>query len=338
MPGYTHNIAIGVSAGGLIAGTAATATGDLRAFVFSDGQFITADLPTGFFGSSGSNPNSRGQITGQLVNDDNSRVIAFVQDGNTVDVLRLPNGFRSSVGHAINSSGQVVGVAATESWQRVEAFVYSAGTTRLLGTLPGNTDSDAVSINSAGQIVGNSSGGSGPTQAFLYANGAMSALGTFGPYVDTLAQAINDAGQVAGFAYTADYFAGPHAYLYNPVGGFTALEPLPGFTNSAAYALNASGAVVGTMSTAANTSAAFLYSSGQVKNLNDLLVDAPGWVVTEASSIADNGLIAARATFDGVSYSVLLTPVPEPATNALCAAAAGFGVALWRRRRLTLSR
>ena len=68
-------------------------------------------------------------------------------------------------------------------------------------------------------------------------------------------------------------------------------------------------------------------------DLNSLLGSSGnGWFVTEADAINDVGQIAGRAVDQtGAFHTVLLTPVPEPATLTLLALGV-VGLSVMRRR------
>jgi hypothetical protein len=54
---------------------------------------------------------------------------------------------------------------------------------------------------------------------------------------------------------------------------------------------------------------AFLYSGGQMANLNSLLPPNSGWTLTEAVSINDAGQIVGVGTLNGQDRAFRLTPV-----------------------------
>jgi probable HAF family extracellular repeat protein len=114
------------------------------------------------------------------------------------------------------------------------------------------------------------------------------------------------------------------------------LGTLPNDTDSRGNAVNASGQVVGDSNTAGDTAShAFLYSDGQMLDLNDLIAPDSGFTLAVAQGISDNGYITGGGvTSDGLSHAFLLVPVPEPAAWLLLGtgAIALLGYALHRRR------
>ena len=104
-------------------------------------------------------------------------------------------------------------------------------------------------------------------------------------------------------------------------------------------AINNAGQVTGAFLTS-GAYHAFLYSNGQMRNLNDLIDPTLGITLTDARAINDKGQIVANS---GASSGVyLLTPtstVPEPSTWALFGAAlVGLGVGRWMRKSYCLIR
>src|SRR3954451_12176505 len=72
---------------------------------------------------------------------------------------------------------------------------------------------------------------------------------------------------------------------------------------------------------------AFLYSGGQMMDLNDLIDRTLGITLYDARGISNNGQIVA----DHYLLTPILTPVPEPSTLALFGVAL-LGLTVWARR------
>ena len=266
------------------------------AFLYSGGAF-------GFAGGSfGAAINNSGQVAGfsyynDLLNQYEDTQ-AFVYSGGASTLLPFLPGGADSQATGINDSGQVVGWSATASGKN-EAFLYSGGV--MTGLLPGYVASVANGINNSGQIVGAVTDSSGHTQAFLYSGGVMTGLGTLPGYAWSAATAINNKGQIVGYAVDASGQK-EEAFLYSG-GVMTGLGAPPGYTNSAATAINNRGQIVG--SAPEFGVPPFLYSAGQMCDLNTLVANAPtplGW----ASGINDSGQIVATGWGD----VYLLTPLP----------------------------
>ncbi len=253
---------------------------------------------------------------------------AFLWAGGSMIDLGTLAPFTSSGGHDINSAGQIVGTLTETATTDQQAFLYSNGSMTELGALPGMSSSNGEAINDNGMIVGESRGNGYAYRAFSYLNGVMTDLGTLAGGGASYAKDVNLVGQIVGYATTG---AGTRAYLYSG----EAMKDLGTLgTDSYAYGINDSGLVVGESRLASGTVHGFLYSEGQMIDLNSLISADSGWLISSADGINDAGqIVGGGRTPTGQWHAVLLTPtVPEPATLGLwCAAAAG--IAAMRRKR-----
>ena len=95
----------------------------------------------------------------------------------------------------------------------------------------------------------------------------------------------------------------------------TDLGTLDGFLSSEAFAINDLGQIVG-----ASGKRAFIWESGMMTDLNDLLVPNAGWdYLFDARDINNNGQITGTGVIDGDRRAYVLTPIPEPGTLLLFA-------------------
>jgi probable HAF family extracellular repeat protein len=130
--------------------------------------------------------------------------------------------------------------------------------------------------------------------------------------------AVNASGQVTGYSEFAVEDTN-HAFLSGPGGGpLTDLGTLPGFANCAGYGVNDAGQVVGLSYNGSpiGDSHAFLYSGGQMFDLNSLIAPGSGFTLVRASGISDTDYITSYGIApDGLDHGFLLIPlsVPEPA-------------------------
>jgi probable HAF family extracellular repeat protein len=94
--------------------------------------------------------------------------------------------------------------------------------------------------------------------------------------------------------------------------------------NGVAASINTAGQIVGYMENGTTLAEhAFLYSDGQMTNLNSLISPTAGWTLEVANAINDSGQIVGYGYApDGHVESFLLTPVPEPSACALLGIAA----------------
>ena len=303
--------------------------------------------------SVGSAVNNLGQVAGSA-SLPNGRDGAFrTAPGAAIDpatsglgTLGQPDGAVGDTdGRDINNLGQVVG-SSRDSLNRVRAFRTAPNApidpvTSNLGTLGGGW-SNATAINDHGQVAGESETAGSATHAFrTAANAAINPLtddlGTLGGTFSSAA-AINLSGQVAGMSTTA---AGINrAFLTRP--GAAAIDPLTddlgtldGHTFSLAEGVNDAGDVVGRSWGTVNgliEELPFLYTGGEMYDLNALLPAGSGWRLIDAYDISNAGQIVGYGTNSaGESRAFLLTvSVPEPGAFALLALA---GCTMLRRHR-----
>jgi probable HAF family extracellular repeat protein len=144
---------------------------------------------------------------------------------------------------------------------------------------------------------------------------ALTGIGVAGNFSE--GYAINASGQVAGYSYTASYSitngGSYHAFVTDATTQvLTDLGTLGGAASEAS-AINASGQVVGWSNTASGTQDGFLYTNGQMLDLNSLLdaSDAAAYTISGATAINDNGQIVANGTSiaTGQIVALLLNPV-----------------------------
>jgi probable HAF family extracellular repeat protein len=196
------------------------------------------------------------------------------------------------------------------------------GTVVDLGVVGAAKISEANAINNRGQVAGGLylSDERGSVHPFLYSDGRMTDLGLLPGARSATANALNDAGQVVG---------GPlndlsPAFLYSD-GKLKSLGMLGGRWSSA-KSINNLGRIVGNSDVDLDGifSHAFLYESGSMLDLNDLIGPDSGWVLESAIGINDAGQIAGNGLLNGQRRVFLLDPlpVPEPTTLALFGLAA----------------
>jgi probable HAF family extracellular repeat protein len=110
----------------------------------------------------------------------------------------------------------------------------------------------------------------------------------------------NDAGNTT---YQAWRFDGSNYTFLGTLGGAT----------SGSSAINLNGEVVGVSRTADISRHAFVYTGGQMFDLNALIPPESGWTLIEATGINNQGQIVATGTDPaGLTHAFLLTPVRSP--------------------------
>ncbi len=336
LPGGTDTEARGINGHGVVVGHSRVG-GRPHAFVYERG--VMYDL--GVFGqreAMAGRINDAGQVTISTIVQQGDIGVSgpgFLYDRRDGSARQLPTlGGSLGEGTDINRSGQMAGISRLAGSARLRAVRYddSGRTITDLGVLGGDR-SIANGINDAGDVVGESTNGEldGNTQiyrAFLHRNGAMIDLGALGGD-NSVAYDINNRGQVVGMAeFDPDRSSRWHAFLYED-GVMRDLGSL--MVNSYARSINEHGVVVGEMTDASQLNdRAFVYTAGQLHDLNDLAALPAGWTLREAEEVNDLGQIVGWGTnAQGRQAAFLLTPVPEPSAMAVVACA----IALLARRR-----
>jgi probable HAF family extracellular repeat protein len=318
--GGTESQGWAVNDSGQVTGNAylgTTKASPLHAFLSAPGGGPLTDLGTlsGGTESAGYGVNASGQVAGSS-DTAGGTIHAFLSGpggGPLQDLGTLPGG-TFSFGRGVNASGQVTGDASTASGAE-HAFLSGPGGGPLqdLGTLPGGTFSFGRGVNASGQVTGDASIPGGAEHAFLSGpgGGPLQDLGTLGG-INSRGLGVNAAGQVTGYSDIGGGFV--HAFLSGPNGGaLQDLGTLPGGVSSVGIAVNASGQVAGASNTAPfSADHAFLYSDGQMLDLNDLIAPGSGLTLVEANGISDTGYIAGTGnTPDGQQHAFLLIPVQQ---------------------------
>ena len=138
----------------------------------------------------------------------------------------------------------------------------------------------------------------------------MSDLGTLGG-PQSFATGINDRGQIVGAAMLDPANTVQHAFLYS-AGKMVDLGLLPGTNFSEAMGINNSGTIVGD-----SQGRLVIWQNGSILDVNNLLKDPPGFLLSYAAGINDLGQIVGF-TYDsgGHAHGFLLTPSDLPAPAA----------------------
>jgi hypothetical protein len=195
-------------------------------------------------------------------------------------------------------TGQNIAGSAAFQWSELNGFE----------TLPMTA---ATMVNSVGAIL------NGHANGILLPDGTYHTI-RFGTMLTQLA-ALNDSNTVVGSGQPSGT-SNSQPYAWTPDSGARLLGTPAGSLHHYPYAVNASGAVAGysllpfVLPTDPVTywgeQAVLWHSNGQHFRLNDLAF--PGWDLTRATDIADDGRIIGLGAFNGESTMFLLTPVPEP--------------------------
>lgn len=225
----------------------------------------------------------------------------LVADGEAIDLVAPP--WYSGIAADVNGTRQVVGwsrksdLPNPRTWH---GYRWDNGTITDLGTL-GTDWSIAAAINDDGLVVGYSQLVEGGTEqyGFRWSAGVMAALPALGSNTYNGANDVNLRGDACGWSGPSLSVARP--VLYPSAGGVVDLVGLGG-TAASAYAMNGRGDVVGYSYTPGDLRRhAFLYLTGRIWDLNDLVVPGSGLELTAATGINDAGLIVGYGCRDGQS-------------------------------------
>jgi probable HAF family extracellular repeat protein len=253
--------------------------------------------------------NNRGMVVGFATNYTGEDQ-AFLYDGTMHDLSLLlpPNYIRSSAAD-VNEKGDILIGAMSSDYENNQSFVYSHGSLRRIGSIGGSSTS-AAAINNIGLVVGQATTAVGDYHAFLSTGRRSIDLGTLPGHTLSGASDINDFGVVTGFSqrYGPDdegniVMKECHAFVYwlGYMVDIGTLDGKPTFPN----AINNRCEVVGEV-----LDDAFLYTQGQLVNLNDLVIDAPADThLVAASQINDSGEIVGTARLGTEYHAFLAIPI-----------------------------
>jgi probable HAF family extracellular repeat protein len=274
-------------------------------------------LPGGYTASYGAALSANGQVTG-FSSGTTDHAFRWTSGGGMQNLGSLggSGGQDYSYGNGINSAGQVAGMSHYTSGQD-RAFLWTPGSgMQVLPTL-GGSSGGANGINDSGQVVGTAKNASSRDRPFLWtATGGIQDLGALSGYNAGSALAINASGQVAGYSYTTSSSGSSRAFRWTAAGG---MQDLGVGNGSAAFAISASGAVVGQSGGGAD---AFLWTApSTVQTLADYGGDAAAY------GINSSGLIVGQVQ-TGLGASTVVAALWQGGTlidlNTLLPASSGW--------------
>ena len=295
----------------------------LHGFVWENGTRTYLDT----LGGGHSDPrgiNDLGQIVGTSTNAAGWWRACIWEAGSAYDLS--PAGNQGYSGNGINNSGDAVGYAIAyyddpRQWQD--------GTMIDLGTLE-RPYGVANAINDEGVIVGSSftTATSGISHACVWNDTGLLDLGTFGGSY-SYAYGVNESGQVVGRAMNSSGINRP--FLWEGA-GLVDLGVLGG-SDGEAYDINERGQIVGYADVMYGYPRACLWEDGLKINLNNVLINGDGWMLTTARGINEAGQIVGMGSLNGATHGFLLTPTPAPAAILLGIVGIGLVAATRRIRR-----
>ena len=261
----------GINADGHVVGYTFDPDDTFRVFIWKNGVITRFRSSLGGRHARGFDINDVGQVVGSAENTF-GKMRAFRWMNGTMTGLGTLGG-NESFAFGINNRGHVVGQSRLPGNTRSHAFLLKNGAKSDLGTL-GGANSAALDINDAGQVVGWSETATGARHPFLWENGVMKDLFPPGSTSTGTAYAINPFGAVVGernnraFRWQNGVIGGLGLGGQGPSvatgirggrivgnigsrafvlvsGELTLLPLLPDGVESAAYAVNGAGVVVG---------------------------------------------------------------------------------------------
>ena len=288
-----------------------TTSGTSGLFSYANGVATAFPYPTASYFPESVGSSSSGSVVGTYQSSYATGVTHGFQYSNgvytTIDHPGVNQQTTSPFGTSltgINNSGQIVGNYGNNYVNGVysvstHAFTYSNGVFTTIDH-PNASHTTAYSINNNGQIVGTINSYSNVTQralysGFIYNNGVFSQLDfpSAGGY-GTFITGNNDLGQVVGYYYDSSYVT--HGFEYFN-GVYTPL-PLANYVNSS--------------------------DSSFPQTLNNYVYD-----INNNGQIL--GAIQIPSGYSNVTYTVVLTPVPEPFTYGMMLAGLGIVGVVVRR-------
>jgi probable HAF family extracellular repeat protein len=174
-----------------------------------------------------------------------------------------------------------------------------------------NGYSIAYAANAAGQVVGLAHNSDWYFRPFVYDSaGGLRQLPIDDAYTtnEWYAVAINDAGRIGGHVIAAVGQSLPYYWTGESADPIALVMPTE-FPFGEIYGINTAGTMVGIMWNDAGTEHAFVFDTVHgVRDLNDLIDPAAGWVLQFARDINASGQIVGSGTKDGNERGFLLTP------------------------------
>ena len=281
--------------------------------------------------------------------------------------LPLPASLYSSQAWGINDHGTVVGEATAAARAEQQAFVYANGVYRDLGGLTSAVSSHARDVNNAGTVLVQYIAPDSSWGSYVWSEaGGVRDIGNLNSANDyTWGQAINDRGQVAGQSRGLDGYI--HAFRWTD-GTMQDLGALPSGkeVGSGINGISEQGEVFGSYYFGSDTTSFVIRDSGTeyfpslgkivyidkqgriygkdetghpvyvengvVTYIADMIIGGYEWSIG-MNAVNESGQIlgiACRAS--DCNYSVLLSPVPEPATYGMLLLGSAMLYGFGRRR------
>jgi probable HAF family extracellular repeat protein len=277
-------------------------------------NFTTFDVPGALTLTEASGINDTGDIVGTY--NTSTANVGFLLDkhGNLTTFNAL--GSDDTIAEGINNAGQVVGHFFDHG------FLREPDGTVTSFDAPGPEPHTIIpyGINDSGQISGTLAN---PVQGFVKDGSTVTAFDVPGG-TDTNARGLNNAGDVVG---TFTDGTGERNEGFLKEGGTFVTIDIAGASSIVAFGINDHEQIVGDFSDTAGTAHGFFYDGGDITPF-----DVPGAAFTQAEGINNRGeVVGMFGDQDGIRHAFIATPIAEP-KSLLLLAAAFVGIGLARRR------
>ncbi len=313
----------GSASQGLGASTGGIAVGRSFNAAFNASQGFTWTLAGGLVGlpnlagrnfcvSNSANDTGTVVGTGSTSSFGSGRLPLVWQNG-IVSQLPLPSGETLGDANHVNASGVAVGSVNAGTAQR--GAIYSGGSAAIITqTTPGGSFfTTAFGNNDSGRIVGP---GIDPNNAarnvgMVYDMGSANAfeVGALPGLNGAIAFGVSNAGFVTGASMMNQGSGLP--FIWSDAGGIVAIPLATGTSQGSGRAVNSTGHVVGTDSSA--TAIPFLYDGSATYRLQDIIPAGSGWDLSmntssSAQGISDNNVIVGTGIFNGATHAYAMIP------------------------------
>lgn len=329
---YTNSAAaIGISTNGQILLEGSDSQGAYHLFLNTNGNlFDVGTLPAPHnYKIFGSSMNASGSFTGtsESTNYNNSRAFLY-SNGFMTDLGTLAASYDGySYSDGMNDNGQIVGESYDSSGTSSHIFIYDHGQMTDLGDF-GLQAVYPSSLNNSNQIIGQGFDANNIGFAFSYNSGQINNLGALlsAPYnYYSRGVAINDSGAAVVIGENTNYDTSAFLVISNAVTDLGTLG-LPFNVDTSAFAMNNKTQIVGVGGTANGLGRAFLYESGQMQDLNNLIDPKLGWRLIQGLAINDFGQIVGYGKINEAPQhrAYLLNPIRPPALTGAQVASGQF--------------
>jgi probable HAF family extracellular repeat protein len=300
LPGDATNDVLDLNDAGQAVGVSYKASGWDHGYIWQDGVLQQIGTLAGYDYGRPDSISNNGRIVGQArtTAGDNTRACMWYQG----QITNLGTLGGESWAKGVNDLGQITGTAIN-SYGYAQAFLWENGVMRAIGQY----ETWGMHINNRSEIVGWYINGVGRHRGFVWHDGVARSLATWSnaSTEDDGFNGINDPGQVIGYSHY-------RAAIWQPDGTMTAVGTLGG-TISTASGINNKGQVTGMSTTSTGAQRGYIWENGVMTDLNTLIPANSGWTIRAAGAINESGQIIAMGLSDKL-HSVILTPVPEPAS------------------------